>query len=77
MSDIKPCPFCGNTEAQYEEDFPAVVCRCCGAVGPTIDMAEPIDTWPKIAVRDWNERVTSTDPVSSPAASAELPAGSG
>lgn len=57
MSDLLPCPFCGEPNVEMEADpdhrhWPAVRCNECGALGPSIKMDH------LGAKEDWNTRST-------------------
>lgn len=49
-NELKPCPFCGNTDEDNFSipDLERVSCDVCGAVGP-FDGADPIAAWNKRA----------------------------
>lgn len=64
MSDLLPCPFCGDQDPEVTEtgdDEFAVVCACCGANGPTARVGcrddDELDLETEAAA-DWNKRVT-------------------
>ena len=48
MSEIKPCPFCGNenVEANDRRIYAQVTCGRCDAAGPCCnDLEEAIERW--------------------------------
>ena len=52
MDKIKPCPFCDceiTTTDELSEGSWVVICRVCGACGPTAGTEE-------LAIINWNER---------------------
>jgi len=56
---IKPCPFCGGTDAQTfdmdDGDYTAVACPNCWAWGPCVYVGEMEDLEAE-AIKRWNER---------------------
>jgi Lar family restriction alleviation protein len=69
MSDIKPCPFCGDDDPIHDEvaaGVYAVICGTCGCIGPTYH-GEPsgvsaemedllANTTLEAAIAAWNSR---------------------
>lgn len=64
MSDLLPCPFCGDPDPEVletgDEEF-AVVCNCCGGTGPTARVGcrddDELDLEAEAAT-NWNKRAT-------------------
>ena len=61
MTELKPCPFCGNTDRrvgirrQGNKGY-RVICGKCGASGPYAAIDENKITAQSIAVKAWNRR---------------------
>jgi hypothetical protein len=55
ISELSPCPFCGNCELTAEPDTTYVMCHGCDADGPM--------TKPGGAIKAWNTRAASADDV--------------
>ena len=61
MTDIKPCPFCGETScfvfAALHRKWGNVECGRCGATGPQVHTNyEPSTVWQDDATSAWNQR---------------------
>jgi Lar family restriction alleviation protein len=44
MSELKPCPFCGKSEVDYQGRRDAFYCHTCGACGPD-DAEGNVESW--------------------------------
>ena len=69
MEELKPCPFCGESNS-YTFEMPqttkwGVVMCSCGACGPDVrtdyDFSENA-TWHKAAILNWNARIEPEKP---------------
>lgn len=57
MADLRPCPFCGSTNAQLSMPFPVYVwCVDCETYGPSADSKPGAESAKKEAARLWNTR---------------------
>lgn len=57
MMELKPCPFCGNTNMTITVD--EIQCDQCGAYGPWIDKKYkdvPYDERKRLVIDLWNKR---------------------
>jgi len=57
-SEIKPCPFCGDTDPAIDEvdsGVWAIVCNDCGCTGPIENYSNATQT-PERATELWNAR---------------------
>lgn len=64
MLEIKPCPFCGSTEIEYEptytgggESHGVMVCLQCGCTVPTSEFGKRV----KEPYSEWNRRYGECD----------------
>lgn len=46
MTELLPCPFCGNTKYLYIGGC-FVECKKCGVLGPDLDATSPKEAWNK------------------------------
>lgn len=55
MQELKPCPFCGNSDTENcsDDGIYWVRCKTCGATGPTVHRY-PVDELEDSP--DWNSR---------------------
>lgn len=63
MEELKPCPFCGSDDLEYNFGTPdregrptAIVCAECSAVGPYEYCSEYFEEYSIIATQAWNNR---------------------
>lgn len=58
MTELKPCPFCGNKKVHLKKTQEAawVTCRECGTDGPFVEK-EHFDYPKDTAIELWNKRV--------------------
>ena len=69
MSKPLPCPFCGDDNARFCDDYSVstvhgwvaeawIACESCGARGPRVGIDEviPENEIRPAAIREWNER---------------------
>lgn len=74
MKGLKPCPFCGSVDVEYDSDGGFVVCqneKDCGAMGPSSDGEPPFmagadadedEATRRSAVEKWNRRAKVPEP---------------
>jgi len=61
MNELKPCPFCGETEliaaltTGVSKLWGHGVCQSCGASGPIV-LVNQKESWQEEARKRWNER---------------------
>lgn len=59
VTELKPCPFCGEG-AEFDPEKGCMVCDGCGAEGPPADNESCDDpdegTWEAAALAFWNQR---------------------
>ena len=57
--DIRPCPFCGDSDPAIDEvevKVWAIVCNGCGCIGP-IENYDNASQTAEVAIELWNRRV--------------------
>ena len=54
-SELKPCPFCGSTDIDWDGGGHAMFCGACNSVGPETANESRLD-----AIAAWNSRPAET-----------------
>lgn len=65
MTNVKPCPFCGSDNLDFDPVSECIVCDGCGAFGPNPGSITDAQTR-EHAVSIWNQRASLPEPVPIP-----------